>query len=123
MKKFEVLNELKEKKISVDKAYNLIYNHQDAKVKLRRAHFIKLKFDIKDERFANGVLKVLFFLPIPMFVVRFALRLGMKKGKRKIKGLENVPLSQEQIVELVSCKGILVDIDAHDDAKIFIKTI
>ncbi len=123
MKKNEVLNQLKEKKISVNKAYDLLYGNEITQTKLRKAHFIKLKFDIKDEKFANALLKTVFLFPVPMFLIKWVIKLVMKKGVQNVKGMENVPLTQEQIIELVSCKGILVDIDAHDDAKILIKTI
>ncbi len=119
MKKYEVLDKLNQKEITVDEAYKLLYKKQ---YKVRRAHFIKLRFDIKDEKAANVLLKTLFFLPVPMLFVRLILKLVMKKSQGKM-GLENIPLTHDQILDLVTHKGLLVDVQAQDDANILIKTI
>jgi len=117
MKKYEVLNQLNNKKISTKKAYKQLYGYQP---KLRRAHFMKLKINIQDDKKTSRLLTILFIFPIALVFVKIILKMMMKKKHIYIKQL---PLSTNEIIELISYKGLLVNIDAHDEANIVIKTI
>ncbi len=37
--------------------------------------------------------------------------------------MDKIPLSTNELIELASYRGLLVNVDAHDDANILIKTI
>lgn len=116
MNKYETLNQLYENKISVNKAYKYIYG--DAP-QLKKAHFVKLKVKINDSRGISILLAILFFIPIPLSIVKMFARFALKKG---YKDLKDIPLSIDDIMQVISTKGIKVDVDAHDEAKIYLKT-
>ncbi|MGE4320818.1 MAG: hypothetical protein AB7E61_05175 [Acholeplasmataceae bacterium] len=117
MKRFEVLNQLNDHKLSTAQAYKLLYGYQ---FKMKKAHFVKLRITIKDEKKVTAFLKVLFLFPIPLFLIKIIIKMAMKKGKGNI---DQIPLSTNELIELASYRGLLVNVDAHDDTNILIKTI
>lgn len=116
MNKYQVLNELSENKISVTKAYKLIY---DDAPQFKKAHFVKIKVRINESRGISLLLAILFFIPIPLSIIKMFARIAIKKG---YKDLKDIPLSIDDIMQVISAKGIKVDVDAHDEAKIYLKT-
>lgn len=110
----EALSLLENNKISPKKAYKYLYNE-----KLHftnRAHFIKLKITVPGEVGANRFLRVLFFLPLPLALVRFIIKVARYDE-------EKVPISKDEIIELINSKGIEINVDAADNTKVIIKTI
>lgn len=111
----ETLIQLSQGTIHPKAAYKELYGVPKIP-RLRKAHFIKLRIRIPDEKGVNGLLAFLLLFPIPLFVVRMILR-------RVNKGMEDVPISKDEIMNLISYKGILVEVTAHKGEKILIKTI
>lgn len=116
MKKFEVLDQLEQKSLSVKDAYNLMYGYQ---FKLKKAHFVKLRIKIEESKGVSTLLRIIFLFPIPIFMIKWALKLALKNSKGHI---DKVPLTVGEISELISYRGLLVNVDAHDEANILIKT-
>ncbi|MBN2503738.1 MAG: hypothetical protein JXB20_00165 [Bacilli bacterium] len=113
---YDVLKQLEEKSVSSRQAYKLLYK-RGASPKPRRAHFVKLRIIIPDEKGVTTFLKVLFFLPMPMFLIRF----GMKFVKTDF--TSDVPLTKQEMMYLLSHKGIKVKVTTNSGEKILIKTI
>ena len=105
---------LEANKISPTKAYRDLY--QEKIYFTNRAHFVKLKIIVPGEVGVNRFLKVLFFLPLPLGLVRFIIKVSKYKE-------ENIPISKEDILELLNSKGIEINVDAADNTKVIIKTI
>ncbi|MCF7924237.1 MAG: VanZ family protein [Candidatus Izimaplasma sp.] len=111
---YKTLTMLESNKISSKKAYRYLY---DEKIDFtNRAHFVKLRIIVPGEVGVNRFLKVLFFVPLPLGIIRFGLKFA------KIDN-QNIPISKEQIIELITNKGIEIKVDAADNTKVFIKTI
>lgn len=117
MTQYEVFNQLEQKKIHPKKAYKLLYQKQKDR-KPRRAHFVKLSVTIPDEKGVNAFLKVLLFLPIPLWVVKLILR---KRANQKLS--DEFPLTFKEILNLMMVRGSKVDVKTHDHVKVLIKTI
>jgi len=100
----EILMQLAQRKISNRKAYKLLYKQEDYIPLTRRAHFLKLNINIPDEKGVNKFLKVLFFLPIPLFIVRFIF-LFYDPSKD-----ENIPFTKREMLDIIQSKNIKVTI-------------
>jgi len=116
MNKHQVLVQLSENKISVNEAYQYIYEKNR---KLKKAHFIKFKFHIAESKGANALLFILFLLPIPIVVIKIFLKLLAKNEYIHISGQE-VPI--KDFIQLIALKDINIDVKAKDEAHIKIKT-
>ena len=90
--------------------------------RIRRAHFIKLRVVIPEERGVTAFLAFLFLLPVPLGIVRAILRRALKEEHKEEKG-GSLPFSEKQLLDLIAYKGILVEVKTHEGQKIFIKTI
>lgn len=111
----EILQALQDNEISTQKAYKYIYNHEPMMV-TNHAHFVKLNIIVPDEEGATKFLKVLFFFPIPLGLVKFGLMFVKN---------EYLPdeFSKEDILDIITQKGIKVDVKAKDGVIVNIKTI
>lgn len=89
---------------------------------IRRAHFIKLRIVIPEERGVTAFLAFLFLLPVPLWVVRAILQRALKE-ERKEEKVSNLPFSERQLLDLIAYKGILVEVKTQEGQKIYIKTI
>lgn len=89
---------------------------------VRRAHFIKLRIVIPDEKGVSAFLAFLFLLPVPLVFVRAILRRAMKDDRNEAK-LDNIPFSEKQLLDLIAYKGILVEVKTREGQKIYIKTL
>ena len=117
MTNYEVLNQLEQKQIHPKKAYKLLYK----KVKERRpkrAHFVKMSVRIPDEKGVNALLRVLLFLPIPLWIVKLILR---KRANQKLS--DEIPITFKEMMDLMMIRGSRVDVNTHDHVKVLIKTI
>ncbi len=116
MKRNEVLDKLQNHEISVKEAYRMI-TRQPKPIKMRRASFIKASINIPDEKGVNILLKVLLALPLPIFIFKWFLK------RRKSMKISQVDLSVEELIDLVSYRGIQLHVKSHDGVKIKFKTI
>ena len=118
MTKYEVLNQLNQKELKTKEAYSLLYDEPKQR-KPRQAGFIKCKIRIPENRGITVLLGFLFLLPIPLFIVKMVLR----KKLRSVQISEKIPLSADEIIQLISYRGIKVDVSTSDHVKVLIKTI
>ena len=117
MKKIEVLNQLESKQIDYKTAYHLLYPKIEER-KPQRAHFIKVKIRIPDQSGVNALLSVLLILPIPIFIIRWVI-----KKRSDIKLGNDFNISPEDLITLISLKGVKVNIIASSNERILLKTI
>jgi len=112
----QTLLKLSTGQLSKSQAYKALY--ATPKVRMgRRAHFVKLRIVIPEEKGVTRFLTFLFLLPIPLFFAKIALR--------KMKNTESneIPISKDELLRLISVKGIKLSVNTHTGEKIFIKTI
>ncbi|HPJ23307.1 MAG TPA: VanZ family protein [Bacillota bacterium] len=116
----DTLARLKDNQISPELAYEELYKDEKRKriPFFKRAHFIKLKIHVPEEKGVNFFLKVLFFIPFPLFIVKLILRL-IKMDRFD----DSVPLTKKEMIKLISYKGIIVKVNTKSGEKILIKTI
>ena len=84
---------------------------------MKKAYFLIMRIKIKDSPGVTLLLKILFLLPFPLFFVRIFINLVPKKA------LQDVPISKKDLKEILTAKGVLIDIHSKDGDHIFIKTI
>jgi hypothetical protein len=117
----QVLNQLVEGGITPREAYRTLYRVEKTP-RIRRAHFIKLRITIPDDMKVTRLLNFLFWLPMPMFMVRVALRFAKIEDKLD-KGDDGFQLSRKEIMNLITIRGILINVNAKSGEKIYIRTI
>ncbi|MBN2268278.1 MAG: hypothetical protein V3569_03450 [Acholeplasmataceae bacterium] len=117
MTQYEVLNQLEQKKIHLKKAYQMLYKKQKER-KPRRAHFVKMSISIPEEKGVNAFLKILLFLPIPLWIVKLVLK---KRGNQKLS--DEIPITFKEMLDLMMIRGSRVDVKTQDQVKVLIKTI
>jgi hypothetical protein len=120
MTKYEVLNQLNQNELNSEKAYNLLYKSQKVR-KPRRAGFIKVRIVVPEEKGVNRLLSVLLFLPMPIALVKLFIPRRIKKGTEQIS--DQIPLTFNEMLNLISMRGIKIDIKAKDQTRVYIKTI
>ncbi len=111
MEQLDTLHKLHNNEITVLDAYDTLYKVQEVKTPpLKKAHFIRLNIHLLNESNAlNQFLRILFMFPIPIAIVRFALRF---MNVKKI----NHTLDIDTIKQLIaSAKHTKINI-ASDDA-------
>ncbi|MCF7933086.1 MAG: hypothetical protein K9K93_07945 [Acholeplasmataceae bacterium] len=114
----DVLLQLENRALSPKEAYRVMYPKQKSH-QLRRAHFIKMKVRTNEGKGIDLFLSILFMLPLPMFIVRFAIR----RMKSKVTVYDGVQLTPEDLANLVGYRGIKVNVDTHDGVKVRIRTL
>lgn len=112
----EALALLQENKISTNKAYKYIYNKDHQLRFTNKAHFVKLRIIVPGEKGVNTFLKILFFIPFPIFIARFALQFVKFDDK-------DIPISKNEMLSLINNKGIKIQVNASTKEKVYIKTI
>jgi len=113
------LAKLQTNSISAEAAYKEIYTKKRKRIPLtKRAHFVKLRINIPEEKGVNKFLKVLFFIPTPIFIFRFFM-MFIKEDKLG----DDMPLNKREILDLITHKGINIDVNTHSGEKVTIKTI
>lgn len=109
----EILIQTKNKSMSSRKAYKLLYQKPK---RSKKAHFVKIRIKVPNEKFANGLLSFLFFIPLPIFIVKLVLNFA-KLGETDIE------FSKSEIKQIISYRGIDIKVNASDQTKVHIKTI
>ncbi|MBU0996608.1 MAG: hypothetical protein KKE16_01020 [Firmicutes bacterium] len=110
----EILLGLRDRSLTPKEAYKELYPKQKTQM-LRRAHFVKIRIRIPDDKAANRLMRIIFLLPAPLFFVKFFLRF-MKDDQ------ESLPLSKKEIYELISYRGIKIQVKTTSGENISIKT-
>lgn len=120
MTKYEVLNQLNNNEVKTKDAYKLLFSEEKER-KPRRAAFVKVKINIPESKGASVLLGVLLFIPIPIGIIKLLIPRRFKNTDEPLN--DQIPLSPKDILELISFKGIKIDVRTHDDVNILIKTI
>jgi hypothetical protein len=120
MTKYEVLNQLNQKKIKSKEAYKLLYNSPRER-KPRKAGFIKVRIRVPESKGATVLLSVLLFLPMPLFLVKLFIPRKVKYGTKPIS--DEFPMTFSELLDLVSMHGVKIDIKTHDHVRVLVKTI
>jgi len=119
MEQNKILNQIEQQELTAEAAYALLYPKKSGKIrKPKKAHFVKLRIRVPDSKGASALMAFLFFLPFPLGIVKFILR-RVLKGKQ----IDQVDMSLEELLEMISYKGIKVDVRAQSGERVSIKTI
>jgi len=125
MENESVLEALYQGDLTAQNAYDSLYPLIDKK-KLKRARFVKMKINVKEEdsKATNIFLSILFFFPIPLFIARMLMRIAMKKGQNYV-NLEDInqtnDFDMKTLIELSKyAKGTSITVES-DDADVNIK--
>lgn len=114
------LARLKANEISPEKAYKELFK-REGKIRVpffKRAHFIKLRIRIPEQRGVNTFLAVLFFIPMPILFLRIIM--GFIKLDRFS---DDIPLTKRELINLIAYKGVRIKVNAKSGEKILIRTI
>lgn len=111
----EILLGLRDNSITPAEAYQELYPKQKD-FKMRRAHFVKLRIRIPEDKAVTRLLRVLFLLPVPLILVKILLKFV------KAEETESLPLTKQEIYRLISYRGIKVEIKSKSGENISIKT-
>lgn len=117
MTKYEVLNQLNQNQLQPRDAYKMIYKEEKEKMP-KKAHFVKIKIRVPESRGATIFLAALFALPIHIGFVRMLLSRRLNKQIS-----DDFQFTFNEIIELVSVKGVIVDVHTKSNERILIKTI
>ncbi|MCK4551335.1 MAG: hypothetical protein KAU02_00355 [Tenericutes bacterium] len=114
------LAKLQDNEITPEKAYNEIYKKRKRKKVpfFRRASFIKLNIRVPDQKGVNRFLRVLFFMPFPIVIMRIILSFV-----RLDKYSDDIPFTKSELIGIIQHRGIKIEVDSHSGEKILIKTI
>ncbi|TNF09325.1 MAG: hypothetical protein EP317_00980 [Bacillota bacterium] len=117
MTKFEVLNQLNQNQLDTKKAYKLLFE-QPRERKPRKAHWVKVRISIPESRGVTILLAVLLALPIHIGIIKWIVS---RRAKQQIS--EQIPITPGDLIELVSLKGVLVNIHTKTNERIMLRTI
>ena len=117
MTKYEVLNQLNQNQIGKKEAYNLLYHEEKVK-KPRRARFVKVRISVPESKGVSIFLAILLACPIPIRIIKWAIS---KKANLQVS--EQFQMTPMELIELISIRGVKVDITSKDNEKVFVRTI
>lgn len=120
MTKYEVLTQLNTKMMTPKEAYQLLFS-QTSERKPKRAGFIVIRIKIPESKGATLLLRFLLFLPIPIFLAKLFVPKKIKNQEGALN--DQIPVTPKELIELVSLKGVKVDVETKDKVKVLIKTI
>lgn len=110
-----VLLDLQKNKINPKTAYNRLYKQEKINRVpfFKRAHFVKLKINIPDEKGVSAFLRVLFFLPFPILLLRIIFSFIKTDNWND----DDIPLTKREMMNLISHRGIKVNVNANQAKK------
>ena len=117
MTKYEVLNQLNQNQIGIKEAYNLLFQQENAK-KPHRARFIKVRISVPESKGVSIFLAILLAFPIPISIIKWAI-----SKKANIQVSEQFQMTPMELIELISIRGVKVDITSKNNEKVFVRTI
>jgi len=118
MTKYEVLNQLNKKELKPKAAYKLLFN-QSTIQKTHRAGFVKLRIWIPENKGVSIFLGILFFLPVPLFIIKWIINRRINQENIS----DKIPLTPKEIVQMISVRGVKLSVQTNDNVKILLKTI
>ena len=112
----DILEKLNNGELTVQKAYKKLYGKRTRPIHLKKAHFVKLRIIIPDEKGVTRFLAFLFLCPLPLFIARWAMKYA--KGDWE----SETGMSKNEILEMISAPGIRINVNTNSGEKIIIKT-
>jgi len=117
MTKDEVLTQISQKEIKPKQAYRMLYPHTKQR-KPRRASFVKIHVHANEGKAVNIFLGIILLLPIPIFLIKWIV------GKRADKIVnEQFNITAREFLQMISIRGVRVDVKSKDNERVLIKTI
>lgn len=117
MTKDEVLTQTSLKELNPKQAYNILYKKPKER-KPRRASFVKVHIRVPDSKGINIFLNIILLLPLPIFLIKWIIG---RRGDQVIN--DQFQLTASELIELISIKGVRVDVKTHTRERVLIKTI
>lgn len=119
MNELEVLNDLADGQISIFQAHALLEHHTLLPDKPKKARFVKLYVDPHDESKAvRAFLRILFALPLPLGLVRFAV---VNQLHKQLSKNEEWTFEKETLIEMLKyAKDTTITVESKD-ATVYIK--
>lgn len=117
MTKDEVLTQTNRQELHPKEAYKMLYPKLKER-KPRRSSFVRISIKVPDSKGVSVFLGVLLLLPIPIFIIKWVLK---KRANKVIS--DQFQLTPLELIELVSIKGVKVDIKSNTNERVLIKTI
>ncbi|MFH5881445.1 hypothetical protein [Liberiplasma polymorphum] len=116
MNQLQVCEKVYNGELSASQAHELLVPKINTKL-LKRARFIKMRIHLPNEsRKLNTFLKILFALPIPLFIARWGLNIaGKKAGSHHGKHEFTDEISLDEIKALLKyAKGTRIKVESND---------
>ncbi|MBU1094699.1 MAG: hypothetical protein KKH01_09605 [Firmicutes bacterium] len=120
MTKYEVLNQLNNNELDTTKAYNLLYKIPKER-KPKKAFFLKVRIRVPESKGATIFLGILLFLPMPIVLAKLFIPRKIKNSTSPIS--DQLPVNFSEMLQLISMRGIKIDIKTHDNVRVYMKTI
>ena len=117
MTKDEVLTQTNQREIHPKKAYKMLYPKQKVR-KPRRASFVKVNIRVPESKAVTIFLGIILLLPIPLFIIKWVLR---KRSNEVIS--DQFQMTTSELIDLISIRGVRVDIKSKSNERVLIKTI
>lgn len=117
MTKFEVLNQLNQNQLDTKKAYKLLFKSPRER-KPRKAHWVKVRISIPESKGVTILLAILLALPIHIGIIKWIVS---RRANKQLS--DQIPMTPRELIELVSLKGVLVNIHTKTNERIMLKTI
>ena len=114
----EILKQVEANTLKPKEAYQKIYQEKRPIHRYRRAHCVKMRIIIPDEKGVTLFLGILFALPVPIFIIRPFLKMAFNKGNQAF-----AEIDIKDIYKLMSTKGVSINVRSNDGVTIKIKTI
>jgi hypothetical protein len=112
----DILSQVKDNALSPKAAYKELYLAKPSR-KPKKAHFVRIHIHVPEDKTANRLLRFFFLLPVPLVLVKIGLHYV------KTEENESIPFTKQEILELISYRGIKVSVKTKSGEDIFIKTI
>src|SRR5690606_160785 len=103
MTKNKILNKVSQNKMSVEAAYKKLYKPKREKRIYPKAHFVKLSMKVDEGNGVNLLFKILFILPIPIWLIKIILDKNMTKSEMDKETLEQV----KSMLEVRGCSLVV----------------
>ena len=117
MTKYEVLTEVKQNQIKPHEAYQLMFKYPKER-KPKKAHWVKVKIHIPESKGVSLLLAVLLALPIHIGIIKWIVS---KRANRPIS--DQFQFTPKEVLEMISIKGVKVNIQTRTNEKILISTV
>lgn len=86
-------------------------------LKLKQSWFTIIRIRSKEHKVTIFFINTLFFLPIPLIWMKLLIRFLPSKA------LKELPVEKQELMKLISARGIIIDIRSKNGDGVFIKNL